>query len=59
MNFVDQVDLEATTAGGVLHVIEQFAGILDLGAAGGVDLDQVDKPTFVDFATHRTTAAGR
>ncbi|MNS09391.1 hypothetical protein D3C72_408780 [compost metagenome] len=58
MHFVDQVDLEAPTARGVLHVVEQFAGIFDLGAARGVDLDQVDKAAFVDFATHRAFATG-
>ncbi len=33
VHFVDQVDLEAPTARRVLHVVQQFAGILDLGAA--------------------------
>ncbi|MNP54320.1 hypothetical protein D3C76_1488650 [compost metagenome] len=59
MHFVDQVDLEAPTARGVLHVVQQFAGVLDLGAAGGVDLDQVDEAAFVDFTAHRTGAARR
>ncbi len=59
VHFVDQVDLEAPTARGVLHVIEQFAGVLDLGAAGGVDLDQVDETAFVDLPAYRTGAAGR
>lgn len=59
VHFVDQVDLEAPTAWGVLHIIEQFAGILDLGPAGGVDLDQVDETAFVDFPAHRTGAAWR
>ncbi len=53
VHFVDQVDLEASAAWRVLHVVEQFAGVLDLGAARGVDLDQVDETAFVDFATHR------
>ena len=57
VHFVDQVDLEAPTARRVLHVIEQLTGVFDLGAAGGVDLDQVNKPAFVDFAAHRAFAA--
>ena len=59
MHFVDQVDLEAPTARGILHVIQQLAGVFDLGTAGGVDLDQVDEAAFVDLPAHRTGAAGR
>lgn len=59
VHFVDQVDLEAPTAGRVLHVIEQFAGVFDLGTAGGVDFDQVDEAALVDLPAHRTGAAGR
>ncbi len=59
VHFVDQVDLEAPATGRVLHVVEQLAGILDLGAAGGVDLDQVDETPFIDLAAHRTLAAWR
>jgi hypothetical protein len=59
VHFVDQVDLEAPAARCVLHVVEQLAGILDLGAAGGVDLDQVDEAAFIDLAAHRALAARR
>ncbi|KPY82369.1 Uncharacterized protein ALO94_05556 [Pseudomonas syringae pv. spinaceae] len=59
VHFVDQVDLEASATGRVLHVVQQLAGVFDLGAAGGVDLDQVDKTAFVDLLAHRTGAAGR
>lgn len=59
VHFVDQVDLEAPAARRVLHVIEQFAGVFDLGPARGVDLDQVDEATFIDLAAHRTFAARR
>src|SRR5690606_27744088 len=41
VHFVDQVDLVAAARGGVLHVVEQLAGVVDLGARGGVDFDQV------------------
>ncbi|CRN03237.1 hypothetical protein [Pseudomonas sp. 34 E 7] len=57
VHFVDQVDLEAATARCVLHVVEQFTGVFDLGAARGVDLDQVDETPFVDLAAYRTGAA--
>src|SRR5690606_148598 len=43
VHFIDQVDLEAATRRGVLHVVEQIAGIFHFGTRGGVDLDQVDK----------------
>ena len=59
VHFVDQVDLEAPTAWRVLHVIEKFAGIFDLGAARGVDLDQVDEAALVNLPAYRTRAAGR
>lgn len=59
VHFVDQVDLEAPTARRVLDVVEQLTGVFDLGAAGGVDLDQVDETTFVDFPADRAFAAGR
>ena len=57
VHFVDQVDLEAPTAWRVLHVVEQLAGVFDLGAARGVDLDQVDEAAFVDLTAHRALAA--
>jgi len=59
VHFVDQVDLEAPTARRVLDIVQQLAGILDLGAAGGVDLDQVDETPFIDFAADRAGPAGR
>ena len=41
--FVDQVDLVASTTRRVPHVVQQFARVLDLGAACSVHLDQVDE----------------
>ncbi len=57
VHFVDQVDLEAPSARRVLHVVQQLAGVLDLGPARGVDLDQIDKTPLVDLAAHRTSTA--
>ncbi|MCY1412445.1 hypothetical protein D9M71_278520 [compost metagenome] len=59
VHFVDQVDLEAPAARCVLHVVEQLAGILDLGPARGVDFDQVDEAPLVDLTAHRTGTARR
>ena len=57
VHFVDQIDLVAATAGRVLHVFQQLTGILHLGAAGGIHLDQIDKTAFADFLTGGTNAA--
>ena len=57
MHFVDEVHLVATPRRRVLHVLQEFARVLDLGAGGRVDLDQVDESTFVDFTARRTPAA--
>ncbi|MNM60779.1 hypothetical protein D3C81_720700 [compost metagenome] len=59
VHFVDQVDLEAPTARGVLHVVEQLAGVFDFSAARGVDLDQVDETALIDLTAHRALAARR
>ena len=58
VHFVDEVDLEAPAGGCVLHVIQQLAGVLDLGPTGRIDLDQVDETSLVDFPTGRTHTAG-
>jgi len=58
VRFVDQVDLVAAAGRCVLHVLEQLAGVLHLGARGGVDLDQVDEAPLVDLAARRADAAG-
>jgi len=48
MNFVDQINLEATFAGRVLDVFQKLAGVLDLGSAGRVHFDQINKSTRLD-----------
>ena len=58
MHFVDQVDLVTAPAGCVLHVIEQLASVFNLGAAGGVNFDQINKAAFVDFPADRALPAG-
>ncbi len=59
VHFVDQVDLEASAAGRVLHVVQQLAGVFDLGAARGVDFDQVDETAFVDLTAYRALSTRR
>src|SRR6185312_14026553 len=47
---VDQVHLVAATGGRVLHVVEELAGVIDLGAGGGVDLDEIEETPGIDLA---------
>src|SRR5205807_6464648 len=42
----------------VLHVVEQLAGIVDLGARGGIDFQQIDATPGVNLAAARAFAAG-
>ncbi|MNR33957.1 hypothetical protein D3C85_1516850 [compost metagenome] len=59
VDFIDQIDLEATTRRGVLHVVQQVARIFDFGARGGIDFDQIDKTPLLDFPAVITHAAWR
>ena len=58
MDFVDEVHLVAPFAGRVLHVVQQFAGVIDPGAGRGVHFNQVHETAFVEFATRAAFAAG-
>gem|GEM_PF-3681347 len=58
MYFVDQVDLKSTSCGRILDVVQQIAGIVDLGLGSRVDFYQVDKSAFVDFSACRALPAG-
>ena len=49
VDFVDQVYLEAAPGRRILHVVEQFPGIVNLGFRCRVDLDQIDEPALIDF----------
>ena len=49
VHFVDEVDLVAAARGRVLHVLEQLARVIDLGARRGVDFDEVDEAALVDL----------
>jgi hypothetical protein len=58
VHFVDEVDLVAAAAGRVLHVLQQLAGLVHLGARGGVHLDQVHEAAGVDLGAGGADAAG-
>ena len=49
VHFVDQIDLVARMARCVLDVVQQFAGLVDLGARGRIDFDQIDHAPLIDF----------
>jgi hypothetical protein len=44
VHFVDDVDLIAGLGGRITHSIEQLAHVVDLGATGGVDLEDIQMP---------------
>ena len=58
MNFVNQVNLEAPVSGGILHIVQQFAGVFDLGAGGRIHFNQVDKSPIGNVLAGCTDTAG-
>ena len=58
VHLIHQVNLVSSTRWRVLHVIQQLASILDLGAGSCIDFDQVNETPFIDFHTGGTHAAG-
>ena len=58
VHLVDEVHLEAAARRRVLNVVEQLARVVDLGARGGVDLDEIDEPSRIDGRARRADAAG-
>ena len=58
VHFVDEIDLVAAARGRVLHVVQQLARVIDLGARGGVHLDQIDEAPGIDLAARRAFPAG-
>ena len=58
VHLVDQVHLVATTAGCVLHILQQLACVIDTGARRSIDLDQVNKTPLGNFPAGRAFAAG-
>ena len=56
VHFVDQVNLVAASRRCVLDVVEQFAGVLNLGTGGSIHFDQINKTAFGNLTTGRTFA---
>ena len=48
VHFVDHIHLVARLRGGVAHAVQQFAHLVDLGAAGGVKFEHVEVAPFDD-----------
>ena len=59
MDFVDEIDLVAPPARQVLGVFQQFAGVVNAGAGGGIDFDQIDEAVFLHLHADGALAAGR
>ena len=57
VHLVDEVHLVTGPRRCVGDVVQQFARLVDLGARGGVDFDEVDEATGVDFTAGRAAAA--
>ena len=58
MHLVNEVHLVAAASGRVLDVIGQFPHIIDAGTGGGVNLDQIHKPAFLDLLATGAFTAG-
>ncbi len=58
MNFVNEIHLVASARRCVLHVIEQFARVIDFGPRGRIHLDQIHKSALINFAAGWALAAG-
>ena len=48
VHFVDDVDLVAGLGGGVADTVDQLAHLVDLGAAGGVEFEDIEVPALDD-----------
>ncbi|KPQ24249.1 MAG: hypothetical protein HLUCCA13_10730 [Halomonas sp. HL-48] len=59
VHLIDEIHLITPLGRRILHVIEQLAGVFDLGPRGGIHFDQVDKTPFVDGLAAIALAARR
>jgi hypothetical protein len=57
MDLIDEVHLVAPAGRCVLHIIEKLTGIVDLGARGRVDLDEIGESPGVYLLAGRTLPA--
>ncbi len=56
VHLVDQIHLVTPLGRRVLNVVQQLAGIFDLGSRRGIDFDQVDEAPLVNRLTARALA---
>ena len=59
MDFVDDVDLEAGAGGAVAHPFDEFAHVVDAGAAGGIHFQNIGVVPVGDGDAVGANAAGR
>ena len=59
MNFIDDVDLEASAAWRIQSALKQFPHIVDLGIRCRIQFDQIDKASAIDFPACTAFAAWR
>ena len=59
MNFVDHIDLEAPCCGRIHSLFEQLGHFLNTTIGRRIELEIVDKTTFIDFSARLTHPAGR
>ena len=58
VHLVDEVHLVTTAGRGIGDVVQQFPGLIHLGARGRIDLQQVDEPARVDLTAGGADPAG-
>ena len=58
MHLVNQIDLIAAQGRGVLHVVQDFSGIVDSSPRGGIDFKQIYIATFVNAGAGRARPTG-
>ena len=59
MHLIHQINLVTPHRGRVLHVLQQFPGVLHLGARRGIHLQQIDEPALINRHARLTRAARR
>ena len=48
MHFIDDINLVARRGGGIAHALDNFANVVDAGAAGGIHLQHIHMARFGD-----------
>ena len=57
VDFVDDIDLVAGLVRGVVHLLPQVADLVDAAVAGGVNLDNIERPPLGYLLAHRAGIA--